>query len=195
MILLTLSVSLPSLSPPSCGPGVKEEDCNLKATPFQVGFFYFALYVIAFGNGGTKPNISSMGADQFDDFEPRERVQKASFFNWWMCSVFTGVLFANTVMMYIQDNVGWDVGYGIQTVGLGLALLVFLGGTPFYRHKKKARSSYTRLAQVVVAAMKKWRVRIPDDPKELYELSIDEYVSSGRLRIDNTPMLRFVINA
>ncbi|KAI6673505.1 hypothetical protein NL676_001411 [Syzygium grande] len=191
MILLTLSVSLPSLSPPSCGPGVKEEDCNLKATPFQVGFFYFALYVIAFGNGGTKPNISSMGADQFDDFEPRERVQKASFFNWWMCSVFTGVLFANTVMMYIQDNVGWDVGYGIQTVGLGLALLVFLGGTPFYRHKKKARSSYTRLAQVVVAAMKKWRVRIPDDPKELYELSIDEYASSGRLRIDNTPTLRF----
>ncbi|KAI6673513.1 hypothetical protein NL676_001419 [Syzygium grande] len=132
-----------------------------------------------------------MGADQFDDFEPRERVQKASFFNWWMCSVFTGVLFANTVMMYIQDNVGWDVGYGIQTVGLGLALLVFLGGTPFYRHKKKARTSYTRLAQVVVAAMKKWRVRIPDDPKELYELSINEYASSGRLRIDNTPTLRF----
>ncbi|KAI6668773.1 hypothetical protein NL676_007178 [Syzygium grande] len=125
MILLTLSVSLPSLSPPSCGPGVKEEDCNLKATPFQVGFFYFALYVIAFGNGGTKPNISSMGADQFDNFEPRERVQKASFFNWWMRSVFTGVLFANTVMMYIQDNVGWDVGYGIQTVGLGLALLAW----------------------------------------------------------------------
>ncbi|KAI6668774.1 hypothetical protein NL676_007179 [Syzygium grande] len=39
--------------------------------------------------------------------------------------------------------------------------------------------------------MKKWRVRIPDDPKELYELSIDEYASSGRLRIDNTPTLRF----
>ncbi|KAK3405187.1 hypothetical protein EUGRSUZ_K01436 [Eucalyptus grandis] len=191
MVLLTLSVSLPSLSPPSCGPGVKEEDCNLKATPFQVGFFYFALYIIALGNGGTKPNISSMGADQFDEFEPRERVQKASFFNWWMCSVFTGALFANTVMMYIQDNVGWGTGYSIQTAGLGLALLLFLGGTPFYRHKKKARSSYARLAQVVVAATKKWRVRIPDDPKELHELSIDEYASSGRLRIDSTPTLRF----
>ncbi|KAF7847722.1 hypothetical protein BT93_L2693 [Corymbia citriodora subsp. variegata] len=162
MILLTLSVSLPSLSP-SCGPGVKEEDCNSKATPFQVSFFYFSLY--------------SMGADQFDKFEPQEQVQKASFFNWWMCSIFTGALFANAVMMYIQDNVGWGMGYGIQTVGLGLALLLFLGGTPFYRLKKKARSSYARLAQVVVAATKKW--------------SIYEYASSSRLRIDSTPTVRF----
>jgi len=63
-------------------------DCNNHATPFQIGIFYAALYIIAVGTGGTKPNISTMGADQFDDFEPRERTQKLSFFNWWMFSIF-----------------------------------------------------------------------------------------------------------
>ena len=84
MSLLTLAVSLPALKPPSCGPGVKDKDCDKQASTFQVAVFYLALYIIAAGTGGTKANISTMGADQFDDFEPRERVQKLSFFNWWM---------------------------------------------------------------------------------------------------------------
>ena len=81
MSLLTLAVSVPDLRPPSCGHGIKEADCNKQASHLQVGIFYCALYIIAVGTGGTKPNISTMGADQFDDFEPKERIQKLSFFN------------------------------------------------------------------------------------------------------------------
>ncbi|PKI66763.1 hypothetical protein CRG98_012769 [Punica granatum] len=53
MGLLTLAVSLPALKPPSCGPNVKEENRGLKASTFQQAFF-FALYVIALGNGGQR---------------------------------------------------------------------------------------------------------------------------------------------
>ena len=113
MCLLTLVVSLPSLKPPSCGKYVTYLDCDKRASSFQVGIFYCALYIIALGTGGTKPNISTMGADQFDDSEPKEKAHKLSFFNWWMFSVFFGSLFANTFLVYIQDNVGWGVGYAI----------------------------------------------------------------------------------
>ncbi len=34
------------------------------------------------GTGGIKPNVSTMGADQFDDRYSRDRKEKGSFFNW-----------------------------------------------------------------------------------------------------------------
>ncbi|XWS47020.1 hypothetical protein CRYUN_Cryun14cG0117700 [Craigia yunnanensis] len=195
MSLLTLAVSLPALRPPSCGHGIKEENCNKRVSDLKVGIFYCALYIIAIGTGGTKPNISTMGADQFDDFEPKERVQKLSFFNWWMFSIFFGTLFSNTFLIYTQDNVGWSLGYGLPTVGLLVSILVFLMGTPFYRHKLPLGSPLTTIFQVLVAAVKKWNVPVPSDPKELHELSLEEYSKSKKFRIDYTPSLRFLDKA
>lgn len=185
MILLTLAVSLPALKPPSC-----DEGCNKQASTFQVAIFYLALYIIAAGTGGTKPNISTMGADQFDDFEPKERNQKLSFFNWWMFSIFFGTLFSNTFLVYIQDTVGWSLGYGLPTLGLVISVSVFLVGTPFYRHKLPLGSPFSRIFMVFVAAVRKWKVSVPNDPKELHELSLDEYAKSKTFRIDHTPSLR-----
>ncbi|VVA25928.1 PREDICTED: NRT1/ PTR [Prunus dulcis] len=195
MSLLTLAVSLPALRPPSCGHGIKSEDCDKRASPFQVGIFYGALYIIAIGTGGTKPNISTMGADQFDEFEPKEKTQKLSFFNWWMFSIFFGTLFSNTFLIYLQDNVGWALGYGLPTLGLALSVLVFLLGTKFYRHKLPSESPFSRIAHVIVAALRKWRVTIPDDQKELHELSLEAYTKSGKFRIDHSPSLRFLDKA
>lgn len=189
MILLTLTVSLSALRPPPCGNGIKEENCQ-PASAFQVGIFYAAPYTIAIGTGGTKTNISTMGADQFDDFEPKERVQKLSFFNWWMFSIFFGTLFSNTFLVYIQDNVGWALGYGLPTFGLAVSVLVFLVGTPFYRHKLPSGSPITRITNVLVVALRKWNVIVPNDPKELYELNLEKYSNSGKFRIDHTLSFR-----
>ncbi|KAL6217589.1 hypothetical protein ACLB2K_010806 [Fragaria x ananassa] len=195
MSLLTLAVSLHALRPPSCGSGVKLEDCDKRASSFQVGIFYCALYIIAVGTGGTKPNISTMGADQFDDYEPKERIQKLSFFNWWMFSIFFGTLFSNTFLVYIQDRVGWTLGYGLPTVGLAISVMVFLFGTKFYRHKLPSESPFSRIAHVLVAAIRKWRVTVPDDLKELHELSLEEYSKPGKYRIDHSSSLRFLDKA
>ncbi|KAI5555030.1 hypothetical protein BDE02_19G053400 [Populus trichocarpa] len=104
MILLTMAVSFKFMKP-TCTNGV----CN-KASPSQIAFFYSALYIIAIGAGGTKPNISTFGADQFDDYNPQEKKLKVSFFNWWMFSSFVGALFATLCLVYIQENLGWGLG-------------------------------------------------------------------------------------
>ncbi|KAI4345860.1 hypothetical protein L6164_012949 [Bauhinia variegata] len=193
MSLLTLSVSLPGLKPPKCF----ETDITKckKASTLQLAVFYGALYTLAVGTGGTKPNISTIGADQFDDFEPKEKAHKLSFFNWWMFSIFFGTLFANTVLVYVQDNVGWTLGYALPTLGLAISILIFLAGTPFYRHKLPNGSPFTRMARVIVAALRKWSVPVPSDPKELYELELEEYAKKGKYRIDSTPTLRFLNKA
>ncbi|MFS7975451.1 putative proton-dependent oligopeptide transporter family, MFS transporter superfamily [Helianthus anomalus] len=161
MGLLTLVVSLPSLKPPTCGKNVSYLDCDKRASSFQVGIFYCALYIIAIGTGGTKPNISTMGADQFDDFEPKERAHKLTFFNWWVFSIFFGTFFSNTFLVYIQDTVDWGLGYGIPTLTLLVAIIAFVFGTPVYRHKTRVESPFTRMAKVLVAAARKWNTSVP----------------------------------
>ncbi|CAA7410521.1 unnamed protein product [Spirodela intermedia] len=194
MCLLVLAVSLPALKPPVCSNIADPSGCE-KTSTLQLGFFFFALYLLAVGTGGTKPNISTIGADQFDEFDPKEKSHKLSFFNWWMFSIFIGTLFANSVLVYIQDNVGWTVGYTLPTVGLAISIVIFLAGTPFYRHKIPAGSPFTRMTRVIVAAVRKSRVRLPDDPKELHELDGETYAKKARFRIDSTPSLRLLNKA
>ncbi|KAL5729580.1 hypothetical protein ACHQM5_002510 [Ranunculus cassubicifolius] len=192
MILLTVTVSISALRPPPCHEA-NVADCK-EASTLQLAVFYTALYILAIGTGGTKPNISTIGADQFDDFDPKEKVQKLSFFNWWTFSIFFGTLFANTVLVYIQDNVGWSLGYGLPAVGLAISILIFLAGTPFYRHKVPTGSPFTKMARVFVSSIRKCKVYVPSDPKELYERDNAEY-SKGKYRIDVTPSLRFLNRA
>ncbi|KAI4324593.1 hypothetical protein MLD38_030067 [Melastoma candidum] len=194
MLMLTTVVSVPGLTPPHCDTQHNEQGCR-KPSSFQAGIFYFALYVIALGTGGTKPNISTMGADQFDDFEPVERTLKFSFFNWWMFSIFFGTLFSNTFLVYVQEKVGWKLGYGLPTLGLAISISVFLSGTKYYRHKVTIGSPCTRVAQVLVAAVRKWKATIPIDPKELYEPKLEEYAISKTFRIDHSNSLRFLDKA
>ncbi|VAI79908.1 unnamed protein product [Triticum turgidum subsp. durum] len=144
MVLITLAVSLKPLHPQCTAGG----DCA-PATRQQVAFLYAALYTMAVGAGGTKPNISTFGADQFDDLDAREREVKASFFNWWLFSSFAGGLVAVLVLVYVQEEVGWGVGYTIPTVGLALSLVLFYVGTPFYRHKPVTRSTAAGPARLI----------------------------------------------
>ncbi|KAH7280524.1 hypothetical protein KP509_36G001000 [Ceratopteris richardii] len=80
MAVLTLSASLKSLRPPSC---TSLETTCIRAHGFQLAILYVGLYLIALGNGGIKPNVSSFGADQFDEQDPREWKYMPSFFNWY----------------------------------------------------------------------------------------------------------------
>ncbi|KAJ4774250.1 Protein NRT1/ PTR FAMILY 5.3 [Rhynchospora pubera] len=195
MCLLTLSVSLPSLKPPACGANTSNPTCSQRASPLQLGIFYLSLYILAIGTGGTKPNISTIGADQFDVSDPKERAHKLSFFNWWLFSIFFGTLFAFTVLVYLQDNVGWTLGYALPTLGLIISVAIFLAGTPFYRHKLPSGSPFTKIARVFVAAYKKWRVSVPSDPKELYELDLANYTKRKQFRMESTTVLRFLNKA
>ncbi|XP_068650186.1 protein NRT1/ PTR FAMILY 5.2-like [Aristolochia californica] len=195
MCLLTLAVSVHPLKPPSCREGSSNSDCNGNPSTLQLAVFYGALYTLALGTGGTKPNISTIGADQFDNFEPKERAHKLSFFNWWMFSIFFGTLFANTFLVYIQDNVGWSVGYALPTLGLAISICIFLAGTPFYRHRVPSGSPFGRMAKVLVAAARKGRVTLPNDPKELHDLDQEEYSKKHKFRIDSTASLRFLNKA
>ncbi|KAK1298672.1 Peptide transporter PTR1 [Acorus calamus] len=162
MTFLTLSSSVPGLKP-SCNPqGV----CH--PTTGQTAACFIALYLIALGTGGIKPCVSSFGADQFDENDVKEKKRKSSFFNWFYLSINIGALIASTVLVWIQNNVGWGWGFGIPAVVMAIAVASFLWGTPLYRHQKPGGSPLTRIAQVLVASIRKFRVKVPADTNLLF---------------------------
>lgn len=185
MACLTMAVSLKRMKP-TCINGI----CS-KATNSQIAFFYISLYIIAIGSGGTKPNISTFGADQFDDFNPNERQIKVSFFNWWMFSTFLGSLCASLGLVYIQENLGWGLGYGIPTVGLVLSLFIFYMGTPIYRHKvRKTKNPARDLIEIPIAAFKNRKFQLPNNPSDLHEFDLQHYVNNGKRKIHHTSKFR-----
>lgn len=92
-------------------------------------------------------------------------------------------LSALTIVVYIQDNVGWGWGLGLPTIAMALSIIVFLVGSPLYKRLKPGGSPLVRLAQVIVAAVKKRKAAAPTDASQLYEnREVDATISvNGRL--------------
>ncbi|XP_010246838.1 PREDICTED: protein NRT1/ PTR FAMILY 8.3-like [Nelumbo nucifera] len=190
MCTLTLSASIPALKPPSCVGSF----CPV-ATPAQYAIFFFGLYLIALGTGGIKPCVSSFGADQFDDTDRRERVKKGSFFNWFYFSINIGALISSSLLVWVQDNLGWGLGFGIPTVFMGLAIISFLSGTSLYRFQKPGGSPLTRICQVVVASLRKWNLELPRDSSLLYELPNKTSAIEGSRKLEHSDELKFLDKA
>ena len=92
-----------------------------------------------------------------------------------------GTLFANIILVYVY--VGWSLGYRLPTIGLALSLVIFFAGTLFYKHKVPQGSPLTRMARVLSATLRKWRVPLPKDPSELHKFDLEEYRNRGKFRI------------
>ncbi|KAG5601739.1 hypothetical protein H5410_033109 [Solanum commersonii] len=150
---LTLSTVLPS----------SHSDCQDTATcsppKFQIIFFFFSLYVVAFGQGGHKPCVQAFGADQFDAQDPEESKAKSSFFNWWYFGMCGGLFMTLCILNYVQDNLSWGLGFGIPCIVMGLALVVFLLGSFTYRFRQSSdeKNPFNRIGNVFINAARNWQ--------------------------------------
>ncbi|KAI4338481.1 hypothetical protein MLD38_023536 [Melastoma candidum] len=134
------------------------------------GVLYLALYTLALGTGGLKSIVSGFGSDQFDESDPGERAQMVKFFSWFFFFISIGSLVVVTVLVYIQDNLGRDWGYGICAILIGLGLAVFLSGTRRYRFKRLAGSPLMQIAAVFCCMLRKRNLQLPSDPSELFDV-------------------------
>ncbi|KAD5317462.1 hypothetical protein E3N88_17408 [Mikania micrantha] len=164
LILLMMSRMISSLKP-CASNGL----CLEPRTIHKIVFF-FAIYLISVGTGGHKPSLESFGADQFDDDHSEERKKKMSFFNLWSAALCVGVLLGVTLIVYVQDQVGWGQADIILTMVMVSSIVIFIIGRPFYRYRKPG-SPLKPMAQVCVAAFIKRHLPYPSNPNELHEVS------------------------
>ncbi|XP_049410299.1 protein NRT1/ PTR FAMILY 2.3-like [Solanum stenotomum] len=150
VLLLTFTAVIDTLRPPKCFDGSNE--CR-NASTFHLTILYAALALAYLGNGGTRFTIGSMGANQFH--KPNHQ---AIFFNWYTFALYTSNVIGSTVLLYIEDNVSWVLGFAICVTFNILGLAIFLSGHCFYRHiEAQQESPFMSLARVAVAAIRKHR--------------------------------------
>ncbi|KAI3858227.1 hypothetical protein MKW92_014056 [Papaver armeniacum] len=180
--LLTVATSIPSMRPPACDEVRRQHHECIQATGSQLALLYTALYVIALGGGGIKSNVSGFGSDQFDVKDPKERKAMFFFFNRFYFCISLGSLFAVTVLVYIQDNVGRAWGYGISAGAMAIAVLVLFGGTPVYRLRTPQGSPLTVIWRVFYLASRKRKLPYPAHPSLLNEYHTAKVSHTERLR-------------
>ncbi|KVH97633.1 Major facilitator superfamily domain, general substrate transporter [Cynara cardunculus var. scolymus] len=191
LVSLTLSAVLPKLRPPPCKNG---EICQ-EANTGQVAILYVSLLLTAVGSGGIRPCVVAFGADQFDETDEKQKTSTWKFFNWYYFSMGASMLVAVTVIVYIQDNIGWGWGLGVPTIAMTVSVITFVIGYPLYRNLNPAGSPFTRLIQVCVAAYKKRNLPMVSDHKLLYQNEeLDASISvSGKLQ--HTKQMKFLDKA
>ncbi|KAJ6810976.1 protein NRT1/ PTR FAMILY 5.8-like [Iris pallida] len=122
---------------------------------------FLPLYLISIGQGGYNPSLQAFGADQLgmaddpaccrEEDETRRR-KKSLFFQWWYFGICSGSLLGNSLMSYVQDNVGWGAGFAIPAIAMSLSVACFLCCAQFYEHKKHANISKGPDSSVVQSA-------------------------------------------
>ncbi|KAK6122130.1 hypothetical protein DH2020_044120 [Rehmannia glutinosa] len=179
MTLLTLSASVPHIRP-TC---YKKDECH--ATNSQTAICFVALYLVALGTGGIKPCVSSYGADQFDD---ADEVRKPKKFFLQLVLFFNQYWRPYRLIDHCLDTSDhWlGMGIGVPAVAMAVAVVFFFSGTRLFRYQKPGGSPLTRLCQVVIASLRKYRVVVPDDKSLLYETSEAESAIVGSRKLDHT---------
>lgn len=165
MGVLTLGAGLPQMRPPPCISG--ESNCP-QPLPWQLSFLYLGLGLIVIGAGGIRPCNISFGADQFDTNTEKGRAKLESFLNWWYFLFSVALVIALTIVVYVQTNVSWTLGFGIPTACFVFSISIFLLGHRYYICKAPQGSVFADIAKVVVATCRKRQIPKPTQFDQLH---------------------------
>ncbi|XP_021820913.1 protein NRT1/ PTR FAMILY 4.6-like [Prunus avium] len=193
--LLTVQAHFHQLRPFPCqnvtpGPG---QTCEAADTN-QLAILYTGLYLIALGTSGVKSALPALGADQFDEKDPNGGAQLSSFFNWFLFSLTVGAIFGVTFVVWISSNRGWDLAFALCTVAVFFAVVFVCMGKSLYRNNVPKGSPLLSILQVLVAATKNRKLRIPENADELHEIHDKEGGEQNEL-LQRTDQFRFLDRA
>ncbi|KAJ0927600.1 putative proton-dependent oligopeptide transporter family, MFS transporter superfamily [Helianthus annuus] len=161
MIFLWLTSVVPQLTPSCDGP---DTSCNPPSLIHLV-FLYTCFILLSIGSGCIRPCSIAFGADQLKHHPSlsNERVIER-YFNWYYASVSISTIIALTAMVYIQEQLGWQVGFAIAVLIMLCSALMFVLGSSLYVKVKASESLFTGLVQVLVVAFNNRRIHLlPDD--------------------------------
>lgn len=171
--MLWLTAALPEMRPPPCEKF--EVDCN-PATPAQLAVLLSSFGLISIGAGCIRPCSMAFGADQLEKEDPDSERILESFFNWYYASTVGSTVIALTVIVYIQDQMGWSYGFGVPVILMFFAALVFVFGSSLYVKVNPSSSLFSGFVQVPWVAFKNRKLNF-DSHEYYYHCSHDKKVA------------------
>ncbi|KAL0330343.1 UNVERIFIED_CONTAM: protein NRT1/ PTR FAMILY 1.2 [Sesamum radiatum] len=117
-----------------------------------------------FGSGGIRASSMAFGADQLENEDGKENSSVGeSYFSWYYTLYMSAILMGNTCVVYVQDNMGWKVGFALPSVLMMFGAVLFFLGSPFYVQVQTNTSLVTGLFQVLVASYRNREFKLPSD--------------------------------
>jgi solute carrier family 15 (peptide/histidine transporter), member 3/4 len=139
MVLLVLSPAIFSPAYKTSADGSMRLERTPTAT--QDAVLWTALYLVALGTGGIKPNVSTFGADQFEKGNERHDRLKGKYWSYLYVTVNIGSLVATTAVVAVQDKGMWTLGFLIPCCTLAFSILAFGSGYKRFKHLPSARAA------------------------------------------------------
>ncbi|CAL0323218.1 unnamed protein product [Lupinus luteus] len=167
LMVLWLTAMTPELRP-SCG--IINGLCD-SATAAQLAVLILSLGLISIGAGCVRPCSIAFGADQLsiEENSNNERLLD-SYFNWYYTSMGASTLVAFGMIVYIQENLGWKIGFAVPAILMLISAFSFVIGSPYYVKVKASNSLLTSFVQVVVAAVKNRKINLSEcSPDQYYQ--------------------------
>ncbi|KAH9625835.1 hypothetical protein KSS87_010124 [Heliosperma pusillum] len=160
MIVIWMTTIIPNAKPPPCD--TLTTNCSSPTTG-QYAFLVLGFILLAIGGGGTRPCSQVFGADQVNVGNTANNKNRLEIFlNWYYMFSCVSIIIALTVIVYIQEHLGWMIGFGVPVVLMFLATLSFLLASPFYVKVKGNTNLLTGLVQVIVAAFLNRKINLSD---------------------------------
>ncbi|MFS7931312.1 putative proton-dependent oligopeptide transporter family, MFS transporter superfamily [Helianthus anomalus] len=183
MTFLWLTSVVPQLTPSSCNES--ETGCN-PTTPTQLAFLFSCFILLSIGSGCIRPCSIAFGADQLKHHPtPNNQRLIDSYFNWYYVSIMISTVVAFTAMVYIQEQLGWQVGFAVAVLIMFCSALLFLLGSSLYVKVKPSESLFLGLVQVFVVAFKNRRMELLPDDCYNHSKELDHVELTDNLRFEN----------
>lgn len=165
MFVLWLTAMIPQARP-SCDE--ISGHCNAPSIA-QLLILYSSYALMSIGSGCLQSSSLAFGADQLYKKSKSNSGIMDSYFKLCYVSIAVGTLVGMSCIVYIQDRMGWAVGFGVPVALMLLSAVAFLSASPLYVKSMPSSSWCASLVQVVVASYKKRHMQVPSTgTSELY---------------------------
>lgn len=126
-MLLVIQAKVKTLQPTFCIIFDPTANCP-HASGQKAAILFSSLYLIALGFGGLKAAMLTLGADQFDENGQKKRKYIFTFFTFYLFSIALGTTLGVTILVWLQNNKGWDIGFAVSSPLLLLGLMASAAG-------------------------------------------------------------------
>ncbi|GKV53088.1 hypothetical protein SLEP1_g59635, partial [Rubroshorea leprosula] len=165
MTVSWLTAILPVARPPDCYS--QNVQNSLSPGSARLALLFSSLALMSIGGGGIRPRSLAFAADQFyNPNDPKNKRVLQTLFNWYYTSVGVSITIAVTVIVYIQDKIGWVVGLGIPVGLIFFSTVMYFLGSALYVKVDANKNLFTSFAQVIVAAWRKKHLPLPPRDKD-----------------------------
>nr|GMC49013.1 protein NRT1/ PTR FAMILY 1.2-like [Ipomoea batatas] len=166
--LLWLLTVIPQARPSPCSEST-DNICRSEATTLQLFLLCTCLVLMSVGWGGMKTSLA-FGADQLKNLQTKAVGVMEGYFSWYYAVSALSIIVAMTGLVYIQENMGWELGFGVVVVLSFLAALSFFLGSPLFLNKACIVEDPERDLTWDGRAVDPWRLCRVDQVEELKAL-------------------------